>query len=103
MNGALRVDFNYCSVEVGIGHALNWNETHFSPQQGREENGGYLPPSSGTKFSQNCANANNKGSWERNSAHFYMQGNYREVVLDLYDVLKYIIWLTTSLSVKVIA
>lgn len=40
MNGALRVDFNYCSVEVGIGHALNWNETHFSPQQGREENGG---------------------------------------------------------------
>lgn len=30
MNGALRVDFNYCSVEVGIGHALNWNETHFS-------------------------------------------------------------------------
>lgn len=40
MNGALRVDFNYCSVEVGIGHALNWNETHFSSQQGREENGG---------------------------------------------------------------
>lgn len=40
MNGALRVDFNYCSVEVGIGHALNWNETHFSPQQGREENAG---------------------------------------------------------------
>lgn len=40
MNGPLRVDFNYRSVEVGIGHALNWNETHFSPQQGREENGG---------------------------------------------------------------
>lgn len=36
MNGALRVDFNYCSVDVGIGHALNWNETHFFPSAGEE-------------------------------------------------------------------
>ena len=34
MNESLRVDFNYGSVELGLGHALNWNETHFSPQWG---------------------------------------------------------------------
>ena len=34
MNESLRVDFNYGSVELGLGHALNWNETHFPPQWG---------------------------------------------------------------------
>lgn len=81
MSVALRVDFNYCSVEVGIGHALNWNETHFSPQQGREgewrvkrerereRETGYcilIEPSSGTKFSQNCR----RGWQEREAARF---------------------------------
>lgn len=64
MNGALRMDFNYCSVEVGIGHALNWNETHFFPSAGAGDNWrvkgetGYcilIEPSSGAKFSHNCA------------------------------------------------
>lgn len=64
MNGALRVDFNYCSVAVGIGHALNWNETHFFPSAGEggewrvKGETGYcilIEPSSGWKFSHNYA------------------------------------------------
>lgn len=71
MNGALRSDFNYSSVEVGIGHALNWNETHFFPSAGEggdwrvKGETGYcilIEPSSGTKFSNNCAGLTKKGA-----------------------------------------
>lgn len=92
MNGPLRVDFNYCSVEVGIGHALNWNETHFSPQQGREENEGekgetgyciLIEPSSGTKFSQRRPIKKKKesGLQEKNTC----RENDCEAPSDLYD------------------